>query len=121
MLKLSNRFCFVCGKFTNKEQQTNITYDIKKMYMIYFGCPLGDQDKTWASHKICRKWCLGLHNGINKRSSSMPFAVPMIWGNRKITVRIAIFISPKQRAFPLNRDKIAYPNLDSGKKTSTSS
>ena len=83
MLKLSNRFCFVCGKFTNKEQQTNITYDIKKMYMIYFGCPLGDQDKTWASHKICRKWCLGLHNGINKRSSSMPFAVPMIWGEPK--------------------------------------
>ena len=27
----SDRFCFVCGKFTSKEQQRNITYDIKKM------------------------------------------------------------------------------------------
>ena len=39
-------FCFVCGKLTSKEQQRNITHDIKKMYIMYFGCPLGDQDKT---------------------------------------------------------------------------
>ena len=35
--------------------------------------------------------------------------------NPKITVRIAIFLSSKQRAFPLNRDKITYRNLDSAK------
>ena len=36
-LNHSDRFCFVCGKFTSKEQR-NITHDIKKN----FGCPLGD-------------------------------------------------------------------------------
>ena len=66
------RFCFVCGKFTSKEEQRNITHDIQKMYMICFGCPLGDQDKTWAPYKICKKCCSGLHNRLNKRSSSMP-------------------------------------------------
>ena len=47
--------------------------------MIYFGCPLSDQDKTWAPQKICKKCCLGLHNWLNKLSFSMPFAIPMIW------------------------------------------
>ena len=37
-----DRFCFVCGKFTSKDQQRNITHDIKKIYAAYFGCPLGD-------------------------------------------------------------------------------
>ena len=54
--------CFVCGKFTSKEQQRNITYDIKKMNMIHFGCSLVDQDKTCAPHKKCKKCRLGLHN-----------------------------------------------------------
>ena len=33
------RFYFVCGKFTSKEEQRNITRDIEKIYTIYFGCP----------------------------------------------------------------------------------
>ena len=40
-----DRFCFVYGKLTSKEQQSNNTHDIKKMYIIYFCYPLGDQDK----------------------------------------------------------------------------
>ena len=47
-------FCFVCGKFTSKEQQRNITHDIKKTYMIYFVCPLGNQDKIWHLIKFTR-------------------------------------------------------------------
>ena len=35
--------------------------------------------------------------------------------NPKITVRIANFALTKQSAFPLNKDKIAYPNLDSAR------
>ena len=72
-LNYSDQFCFVCGIFMSKEQQKNITHVIKKMYMIYFSCPLGDQDKTWAPYKICKKCCLGLPNWLNKQSSSMPY------------------------------------------------
>ena len=102
MLNNPNQFCFVYGKFTSKEQR-NITHDIKKMYLRYFGCPLADHDMTRAPHKIFKKCCLGLHNWLNKRSFSMPFAVPLIWREPKIIVRIAVFVSPKQKAFSLNR------------------
>ena len=43
--------------FTSKEQQRNITYNIKKIIMIYFGSPLGDQGKIWALYKLCSKCC----------------------------------------------------------------
>ena len=49
-----DRFCLVCVKYMRKEQQKNTTHDVKKMYMIYLGCPLEDQDKTRASHKYAR-------------------------------------------------------------------
>ena len=40
----------------------------------------------------------------------------MIWREPKITVRIAIFVSTKQRVFPLNEEtKLTYPNLDSAR------
>ena len=73
------------------------------MYMIYFGCPLGDQGKTWAPDKMCKKCCLGLHNWLNKRSSSMPFAVPMIYREPKDHCQDYYFCLKKQRAFSLNR------------------
>ena len=40
-----DQFCFVCRKFINKEKKWSSTHDIKKMYVIYFGYPLDDQDK----------------------------------------------------------------------------
>ena len=111
-----DRFCFVCGKFTSKEQQRNITHDIKKMYAAYFGCPLGDQNKTWAPHKICKICCLGLHNWLDKRSSSMPFSVPMIWREPKDHCQDCFFCLTKTKGFSFKqRDKITYPNLDSAR------
>ena len=111
-----DRFCFVCGKFTSKKQQRNIIYDIKKMYAAYYGCPLGDQDKTWAPHKICKLGCLGLHNWLNKRSPSMPFSVPMIWREPKDHCQDCYFCFTKTKGFFFKqRDKITYSNLDSAR------
>ena len=111
-----DRFCFVCGKFTSKKQQRNITHDIKKMYAAYFGCPLGDQDKTWAPHKICKICCLGLHNWLNKRSPSMPFSVPLIWREPKNHCQDRYFCLTKTKGFSFKqRDKITYSNLDSAR------
>ena len=113
-LNYPDRFCFVCGKSSSKEHKRNITHDIKKMYMIYFGCPLGDQDKTRVSHKIYKKCCLGLHKWLNKRSSSMPFAIPMIWREPKDHCQNCYFCITKTNGFSFKqRDKIAYYNLDS--------
>ena len=99
-----------------KKQQRNITRDIRKMYAAYFGCPLGDQDKTWAPHKLCKICCLGLHNWLNKRPPSMPFSVPMIWRGPKDHCQDCYFCLTKTKGFSFKqRNKITYPNLDSAR------
>jgi hypothetical protein len=62
-----------------KNHQRNITGFIRKVYYTYFGVKLGDQDKSWAPHKVCyvrvediRKWSKG-----NKKA--FRFGVLMIW------------------------------------------
>ena len=42
-------FCYICGSFTVKTQRRAITSDVKRIYQLYFGCPLGDQDKQVAT------------------------------------------------------------------------
>ena len=47
-------FCFICGEYTVKKRQRNISAFIKKVYFAYFSLKLGDQDKPWAPHKVCK-------------------------------------------------------------------
>src|ERR1700761_9356004 len=72
-------FCYVCGSFTTKSQRRIITADLKKIYKLYFSCPLGDQDKPWAPHIICTSCSNGLRDWLNKRKAAMAFAIPTIW------------------------------------------
>ena len=46
----SDRFCYVCGKVTFRDQQSTITTFVKSLYSAYFGIRLGDQDKIFAPH-----------------------------------------------------------------------
>ncbi|GFV59594.1 uncharacterized protein TNCV_4259871 [Trichonephila clavipes] len=48
-----NCFCYICGSYTVKEQQRNISNFVQKVYFAYFGVKLGDQDKSWAPHVVC--------------------------------------------------------------------
>ena len=57
--------------------------DVDCMYKLYFGCPLGDQDKSWATHVICTSCLSGLRDWLNKRKLSMSFAIPMVWREQK--------------------------------------
>ncbi|GBM27629.1 hypothetical protein AVEN_35283-1 [Araneus ventricosus] len=50
-----DNFCFICGEYIVKSQQINISYFVKKVYFAYFKLQLGDQDKPWAPHKVCRR------------------------------------------------------------------
>ena len=44
-------------------QKINPEFDFSLYdYLLVKISPLGNQDKTWALHKICNKCCLGLHN-----------------------------------------------------------
>ena len=76
----ANSFCYICGKFVVKKYQRNITEFVKMVYLTYFGTSLGDQDKSWAPHKVCyvcvenlRKW------SKKKDKQTFRLAILMIW------------------------------------------
>ena len=48
----TNCFCYICGEFTPKSQLHNMTPLVKKGYEKYFGCMIGDQNKSWPPHLL---------------------------------------------------------------------
>ena len=47
-------FCYICGSFTVPSQRMNISDFLKKVYLADFQVRLGDQDKYWALHQVCK-------------------------------------------------------------------
>ena len=45
--------------------------------------PIGDQDKPWAPHVICRTCRTTLAGWLRGRKKAMPFAVPRVWAEQK--------------------------------------
>jgi len=113
-------FYYVCGEFTPKSQKRTITLNIRKIYGAYFGCPLGDRDKTWAPHAICSACSNGLRDWLNKRKISMPFAIPMIWRVPRDHHADSYFCCVNIDGFSVkNKHNIIYPNLDSARRSIT--
>ena len=48
-------------------------------FHVYFGMKLGDQDKSWASHKVCKTCAEHLPKRKSRRRYSLTFGLPMIW------------------------------------------
>ncbi len=92
--------------------------DIKKIYRLYLGSHLGDQDKAWAPHYICNSCSSGLHDWFNKRKTSMSFAIPMIWREPRDHHADCYFCNTNTSGFSVkNKHKIIYPNLNSVRRT----
>lgn len=72
-------FCYICGEFVVKKQQRSITDFVKKVYFAYFGVKIGDQDKSWAPHRVCSGCVEGLRSWSKGKVKSFRFGVPMIW------------------------------------------
>jgi len=53
-VKSADLFCYVCGEVTLVSQKHSITPLIKKAYHLYFGRKLGNQDKKWVPHIVCK-------------------------------------------------------------------
>jgi len=75
----ADNFCYICGELTFARQRKAITAIVKKAYHLYFGCKIGDQDKSWAPHICCCKCATNLSQWLNGKRRAMPFAVPMVW------------------------------------------
>ena len=71
-------FWYICGEVTFKFQRWSFTPQIKKCYKNYFGCKVGDQDKSWAPH-FCCVTCARLLMPWAKGSRRTHFTIPMVW------------------------------------------
>ena len=49
-----NIFCYICGEYTIVPNRNQVTSFIKHAYHSYFGITLGDQDKAWVPHMVCK-------------------------------------------------------------------
>ena len=72
-------FCYICGDYTIKSQQMKISDFMKKEYFDYFKMKLGDQDKPWAPHKVCKTCEETLRLWFKSHKNSFRFAIPMTW------------------------------------------
>ena len=112
-----DNFCYICGKYTPKDQQKNLSSKVKTGYKYYFGCKVGDQDKSWAPHICCTVCFSGLTQWLNGKRKAMPFAVPMIWREPKNHIDDCYFCMTKIVGFSKkNKSKIVYPDCDSAMK-----
>ena len=84
----SDAFCYICGEVAFKSQRRSFTRLIKKCYAHYFGCKVGDQDKSGAPH-FCCVTCATLLAAWAKGSRCMPFAIPMVWRQPTTMFQIA--------------------------------
>ncbi|KAI6650066.1 hypothetical protein LOD99_6281 [Oopsacas minuta] len=57
----------------------NITYFVDRAYHAYFKVKLGDQDKSWAPHKVCKSCVELLRSWSKGKEKHLPFGIPMIW------------------------------------------
>lgn len=105
-----NCFCYICGTYTVKKQQRNISNFVQKVYFAYFGIKLGDQDKSWAPHIVCSVCVEELRQWSQGKKKSFRFGVPMIWREPKNHSNDCYFCSCTVQGFNLkNRKDIPYP------------
>ena len=65
--------CYICGIFMTAKQTTTTTSFVIKAYLGYFGMRLGDQDKTWAPHTVCRSCVENLRQSTKGIRKSFKF------------------------------------------------
>jgi len=106
-----NLFCHICGRFTTVEQRRKITSLTKKLYLSYFDCQLGDQDKSLAPHMVCKPCIEKLRKWSNRTLAKLPFGVPMVWREPTNHINDCYFCMTKIRGY--NKKKkvnIKYPD-----------
>lgn len=108
----ADSFCYICGEFVIKKHQRNITDFVQKVYFSYFGIKLGDQDKSWAPHKVCYVCVEDLRKWSKKEKKAFKFAVPMVWREPRNHTDDCYFCSIDITGHnSKNKKVISYPNL----------
>ena len=74
-----NALCYICGEFIKVSNRNKIDDLVDNLYHAYFGMKLGDQDKSWAPHIVCKTSVEHLRQWKNGQRNSFKFGVSMIW------------------------------------------
>ena len=85
---------------------------MKKAYLAYFGVKLGDQDKNWASHQVCRTCVENLRQWTKQKRQTIGFAVPMVWREQANHADDCYFCMTNVAGFSSkSKGNIKYPHL----------
>lgn len=110
----ADSFCYICGEVTAKAYQKPISSLVKKAYELYFGCKVGDQDRSWAPKMCCSSCSRTLTGWLKGTHKSMPFAVPMVWREPRNHVDDCYFCMTNIKGITSKTKRsIQYPNIPS--------
>ena len=110
-------FCYICGEYMLKENRKKVSDFLKRVYLAYFGVRLGDQDKTWAPHQVCKTCTEHLRQWTTGKRKSMKFGVPMIWREPQNHFNDCYFCILNITGINRNnRSKWTYPDLLSARR-----
>lgn len=113
-LNSPDSFCYICGNFTIPSQRTNISEFVRQSYYAYFKVKIGDQDKKWAPHKVCKQCVESLRMWTKGTRDKLSFGIPMIWREPKDHSSDCYFCIVKTSGYnKKNKCKIEYPNIPS--------
>ena len=77
----------MCGKYVFYGDNIAISPLTEKIYYEYFRVKLGDQDKKFAPHSICRCCHSNLIKWKEGKLKKLQFSIPMIWREQSDHVR----------------------------------
>ena len=107
-------FCYTCGEFVFKENRKTIDEFYMKAYYTYFKIKLGDQDKTWAPHIICKSCKESLRHQTTGNRTALKFQIPMIWREPAKHFNDCYFSMTNLVGYnKKNRKNILYPSIPS--------
>ena len=113
-LNKPNVFCYICGEYTLQSNRRRISEFVKCASVAYFKVLLGDQDKAWALHIVCKKSVEHLRQWTKKERKSLRFGIPMVWCESKNYLNDCYFCAVNTKGINRkNRNSLVCPNLES--------
>ncbi len=110
-------FCYICGEYTLSVDRKSITRFVKRAYQAYFEIKLGDQDKSWAPHTVCKTCVEYLRRWTKGAKTSLKFGIPMVWREPSDHISDCYFCAINTTGMNRkNRNSLQYPDLPSARR-----
>ena len=110
-------FCSICDEYTLVPHRNRVTTFIQQTFHAYFGMKLGDQDKAWAPHMVCKSCTECLRQWSKGKKTSLKFGIPMVWREPKNHVSDCYFCAIDVTGINRkNRKVLKYPDLESARR-----